>query len=53
MAAGMSEPFNWSEGLPIGVEGYTSKRYVKEPLKGELKVEYLNGKCIKAKHVEE
>lgn len=43
----MSTPPKWAEGFPIGVEGYTSRRYFKSPPKGSTEVVALCGKLTK------
>lgn len=39
----MSHPPEWADGFPIAVEGYTSRRYVKECAVGEYQVTAING----------
>lgn len=39
----MSEPPEWADGFPVGVEGFTCPRYTKSPFKGSWTVEGLNG----------
>lgn len=44
----MSDPPSWADGFPIGVEGYLSRRYLKEAPKGAYCVEALNGVIVNA-----
>ncbi len=39
----MSEPAGWADGFPIGVEGYSCRRYSKAPFRDSVKCAALNG----------
>lgn len=43
LARTMSEGPEWADGFPIGVEGFTSPRYVKSPFNDSYLAEGLNG----------
>jgi len=43
----MSEGAPWSKGFPIGVEGFTCKRYVKSAWSDSMECHAVNGKIIK------
>lgn len=46
----MSHPPEWADGFPIAVEGYTSRRYVKEASVGEYQVTAINGVVTHAEY---
>ena len=46
----MSHPPEWADGFPIAVEGYTSRRYVKEAAVGEYQVTAINGVITHAEY---
>lgn len=46
----MSHPPEWADGFPISVEGYTSRRYVKEAAIGEYQVTAINGVVTHAEY---
>lgn len=46
----MSHPPEWADGFPIAVEGYTSRRYVKEAAIGEYQVTAINGVVTHAEY---
>ena len=46
----MSHPPEWADGFPIAVEGYTSRRYVKEAAVGEYQVTAINGVVTHAEY---
>lgn len=43
LAVVMSEPPEWADGFPVGVEGFTAPRYVKSPWRGSYNVKGSNG----------